>query len=46
MIKHEKYTKPLADQISLEGQRIVCVSDQNVIPGMSWGGQYNDEPTD
>lgn len=43
-----QYVSPLAEQISIGGRDIICTSgdNPNTIPGMNWGGQYNDEPTD
>ena len=43
-----QYVSPLAEQLSINGQGIICTSgdNPNTIPGMNWGGQYNDEPTD
>jgi len=42
------YHRPLTTQVSITGQSIICISDPdlNSLPGMGWGGHYNNEPTD
>ena len=43
-----QYSRPLAEQIGISGQTVICTSDTdpNSIPGMGWGGHYSNEPTD
>ena len=45
--KVSHYESPSCTSMEFLGSQIICTSGTtNAIPGMGWGGSYNEEPLD
>jgi len=41
------YESPSCEVMNFSGSQIICQSNvENALPGMGWGGSYDEEPVD